>query len=100
MISSQLRAAFQGSKVIETSIGLEVFDLVVKLSKDSNDELADFDNFPIIHPVSGIVIPCRKWQKSYPRVAFAHSSGEQCAHGYRAGDIDAQGITPTRFLPI
>lgn len=56
-IASQLRAAFQGSKVIESSIGLESFDVVVELDDASKDELADFDNFPIINPANGAVIP-------------------------------------------
>lgn len=56
-ISSQLRAAYQGSKVIETSVGLERYSLVVELADAPQDALAEFDNFPIIHPVSGKVIP-------------------------------------------
>ncbi len=57
MISSQLRAAFQGAKIIESSIGLENYDLVVELDPASKDQLADFDNFPIINPASGGAIP-------------------------------------------
>ncbi|MEH6824229.1 MAG: efflux RND transporter permease subunit [Motiliproteus sp.] len=57
MVAAQLRAAFQGAKVIESSIGLENYDLVVELDPESKDELADFDNFPIINPANGAVIP-------------------------------------------
>ena len=56
-IASQLRAAYQGSKVIESSIDLETYEVSVILDDKSKDELADFDSFPIIHPVTGAVIP-------------------------------------------
>ncbi|MEH6473789.1 MAG: efflux RND transporter permease subunit, partial [Halopseudomonas sp.] len=56
-VSSQLRAAFQGVKINESSVGLESYDLVVELDDASKDELADFDNFPIINPANGAVIP-------------------------------------------
>ena len=56
-IAAQLRAAFQGSEVIDTSIGLEIYKVVVELDAPSKNELADFDSFPIIHPQSGVAIP-------------------------------------------
>ncbi|MEH6652223.1 MAG: efflux RND transporter permease subunit [Motiliproteus sp.] len=56
-ISSQLRAAYQGVKVIESSIGLESYDVVVELDDASKNELADFDNFPVINPANGAIIP-------------------------------------------
>ena len=56
-IASQLRAAYQGAKVIESSVGLETYEVSVMLDDASKDELADFDSFPIIHPISGAVIP-------------------------------------------
>ena len=56
-IASQLRSAYQGSKVIESSIGLETYEVIVRLNDESKDELSDFDSFPIIHPVSGAVVP-------------------------------------------
>ena len=56
-IASQMRAAFQGIKIIETSVGLESFEVTVKLAKESRDEFIDFDTFPIIHPQTKAVIP-------------------------------------------
>ncbi len=56
-IASQMRAAFQGIKVLETSVGLETFEVTVKLTKESRDEFLDFDTFPIIHPITKAVIP-------------------------------------------
>lgn len=56
-IASQLRAAYQGVEILETSIGLETFEVVVILDEQSRDELADFDYFPIIHPQTGQLIP-------------------------------------------
>ncbi|NOQ13175.1 MAG: MMPL family transporter [Methyloprofundus sp.] len=56
-IAAQLRAAYQGIEVLETAIDLETYEVVVELAEASKDELADFDYFPIIHPVSGKIIP-------------------------------------------
>ncbi|RLA04133.1 MAG: AcrB/AcrD/AcrF family protein, partial [Gammaproteobacteria bacterium] len=56
-IASQMRAAFQGIKVQETNIGLETFEVTVKLANDSRDDYVDFDTFPIIHPQTKAVIP-------------------------------------------
>ncbi|MDK1285993.1 efflux RND transporter permease subunit [Pseudoalteromonas umbrosa] len=57
MIASQLRPAFQGTKLLETHIGLEDYEVTVKLSKESMNEYSDFDNFPIIHPATRVAIP-------------------------------------------
>ncbi|WP_144394686.1 efflux RND transporter permease subunit [Pleionea sediminis] len=56
-IANQLRSAFQGAKVMETNVGLETYDVSVQIAKDSRDEFADFDNFAIVHPSSGALIP-------------------------------------------
>ena len=56
-IAGQLRAAYQGSKVAESTVGLEIYEVVVSLDDASKDELADFDNFPIIHPLDGSIVP-------------------------------------------
>ncbi|WP_428355090.1 efflux RND transporter permease subunit [Methyloprofundus sp.] len=56
-IATQLRAAYQGIEVLESAIDLETYEVIVKLDDASKDELADFDYFPIIHPVSGHMIP-------------------------------------------
>ncbi len=56
-IALQLRAAYQGIEVLETSIDLETYEIIIKLEDASKDKLADFDYFPIIHPTSGHIIP-------------------------------------------
>ncbi|PCI60415.1 MAG: acriflavin resistance protein [Gammaproteobacteria bacterium] len=56
-IANQLRAAFQGIKVLESNISLETFEVTVKLDHASRDEFIDFDNFAIIHPQTKAVIP-------------------------------------------
>ncbi len=56
-IANQMRAAFQGLKVLETNVGVETFEVTVKLAKSSRDEFIDFDTFPIIHPQTNVAIP-------------------------------------------
>lgn len=56
-IASQLRAAFQGIKVVETNVGLETFEVSVMLDESSRDEFVDLDTFAVIHPQSKAVIP-------------------------------------------
>ena len=56
-IAGQVRAAFQGSKVLETNVDQETFEVTVMLSPESRDEFIDFDNFPIINTQTGAIIP-------------------------------------------
>ncbi|MRI33174.1 AcrB/AcrD/AcrF family protein [Endozoicomonas sp. OPT23] len=56
-IANQTRAAFQGVKALETNVGLETFEVTVKLSPESRDEFQDFDSFPIIHPQTRAQVP-------------------------------------------
>ncbi|PCH95246.1 MAG: acriflavin resistance protein [Gammaproteobacteria bacterium] len=56
-IANQLRSAFQGIKVLETNVGLDSFEVTVKLDAASRDEFQDFDTFSIIHPKSSAIIP-------------------------------------------
>ncbi|RDE18416.1 AcrB/AcrD/AcrF family protein [Motiliproteus coralliicola] len=107
-ISSQLRAAFQGAKVLETSIGLETYDLVVELDKASRDELADFDNFPIINPANGAIIPLGDIAEIVPTRSYSriHRVDNQRTLTL-LGDIDASvnntaavlGHMQANFLP-
>ncbi|MDP0561066.1 MAG: efflux RND transporter permease subunit [Candidatus Endonucleobacter sp. (ex Gigantidas childressi)] len=57
MIANQMRSAFQGVKVSETNVGLNTFEVTVKLDKDSRNEFADFDSFSIVHPHTKAIIP-------------------------------------------
>lgn len=56
-IAQQIRTGFQGTKVLETNVDQETFEVTVMLSPDSRDQYADFDNFPIINPKNGALIP-------------------------------------------
>ena len=56
-IANQMRSAFQGAKILETHVGLNTFEVTVKLAKESRDEFRDFDTFPIIHPQTKAIIP-------------------------------------------
>ena len=56
-IANQLRAGFQGSKVLETNVDLETYEVTVMLAPESRDEFIDFDTFAIIHPQSKVAIP-------------------------------------------
>lgn len=56
-IASQMRSAFQGIKVLETNVGLNTFEVTVKLDPSSRDEFIDFDTFSIIHPQTKAIIP-------------------------------------------
>ncbi|MFT5719806.1 MAG: HAE1 family hydrophobic/amphiphilic exporter-1 [Motiliproteus sp.] len=89
-VSSQLRAAFEGVKIIESRVGLESYDLVVELDDTSRDELADFDNFPIIHPLKGAVIPLNQVAEIIPSRSFSriHRIDNQRTVTV-LGDIDA-----------
>jgi len=70
-IANQLRSAYQGSKVVESTIGLETFEVVVSLDEASTDELADFDNFPIIHPADGSIVPLSHVAEIIPTRGFS-----------------------------
>ncbi len=56
-IANQVRAAFQGSIVLESKVGQETFEVTVMLTPDSRDEFIDFDNFPIVNSQTGALIP-------------------------------------------
>jgi len=56
-VANQIRSAFQGAKIQETSVELETFEITVMLSDESRDEFIDFDNFPIINSSTGAIIP-------------------------------------------
>jgi multidrug efflux pump subunit AcrB len=89
-IASQLRAAYQGIEILETSVGLETFEVVVILDEKSRDELADFDYFPIIHPQTGQTIPLSNVAEIIASRDYSHIhriNGQRTVTIY--GDIDA-----------
>jgi HAE1 family hydrophobic/amphiphilic exporter-1 len=70
-IANQLRAAYQGSKVVESTVSLEMYEVIVTLDDDSKDELSDFDNFPVIHPLDGSVVPLSHVAEIVPTRGFS-----------------------------
>ena len=56
-IANQVRTGFQGTKVLETNVDQETFEVTVMLAPESRDEFLDFDNFPIVNPQTGALIP-------------------------------------------
>jgi multidrug efflux pump subunit AcrB len=70
-IARQLRAAYQGIEVLETTVNLETYEIIVKLAESSRDELSDFDNFPVIHPATGQVVPLSSVAEIIPSRSFS-----------------------------
>ncbi len=108
-IANQLRAGFQGIKVLETNLSLETFEVTVKLAKNSRIEFIDFDIFPIIHPQSQAVIPLStlvhiKQTRGYARISRVNNQRTVTIYG----DIDANknntkqvlADVSERWLPI
>lgn len=73
-IAGQMRSAFQGSKVLETNVGLDTFEVTVKLDSASRDEYSDFDTFSIIHPQTKAIIPLSSVANIEPSRGFARVS--------------------------
>ncbi len=90
-IASQLRAAYQGVDVLETTVNLETYEITVILDDDSRDELADFDVFPVIHPHSGQVVPLSNVVEIIPTRSFSRIQRINAQRTVTIfGDIDAQ----------
>jgi multidrug efflux pump subunit AcrB len=70
-IANQLRASFQGIKVLETNSELDTFEVTVILAEESRDQFSDFDYFPIIHPSNGKVIPLEVLADITPTRSFS-----------------------------
>ena len=56
-IASQVRAAFQGTKVLDTNVDPETYEVTVRMAPESRSHYSDFDNFSIVHPVTKALIP-------------------------------------------
>lgn len=99
MIASQLRAAFQGYKVAEIYAGQEAYEIVVKLAKQSMDDFADFEQFPIIHPQTKQTIPLSALVDVRQTRGFAvlHRFNQQPSVSVYA-DVDASMTTAKTVL--
>lgn len=106
-LANQVRAAFQGTKVQETNVDLETFEITVKLAEQSRDEFVDFDTFPIIHPQTKVQIPLSavadiEATRGYSRINRINNMRTVSVYG----DIDADvnntasvvGDLKTRYL--
>ena len=90
-IAAQLRAAYQGVEVLETTVNLETYEIIVILAEESRDELSDFDNFPVIHPRTGQVVPLSNVAEIVSTRSFSRINrinGQRTVTVY--GDIDAE----------
>jgi len=99
MIANQMRAAFQGIKVVETNVDLETFEVTVKLAEQSRDDFQDFDTFPIIHPISKAVIPLSSVANINPTRGFSRISrinNQRTVTIY--GDIDVDKNNTNQLL--
>ncbi len=88
-VANQMRAAFQGIKVLETNVDLETLEVTVMLSPESRDEFVDFDTFPIVHPTNHTVVPLSAVaeispSRNYARIARVNNSRTVTVYG----DID------------
>jgi len=89
-IANQMRAAFQGIKILETNVNLETFEVTVKLAEESRNDYLDFDTFPIIHPQTKAVIPLSSIativaSRGYSRISRVNNQRSVTIYG----DIDA-----------
>ncbi len=88
-ISSQLRSAYQGTKVSDIYKGREAYEIIAKLDSQSNEELGDFDNLRVFSR-SGEPIPLRSVatiteKRDFARIA--HINHERTITIF--GDVDA-----------
>jgi multidrug efflux pump subunit AcrB len=90
-VAGQIRSAFQGSKIQETSVELETFEITLMLSRESRDEFIDFDNFPIINSKTGAIIPLSSVANIEPTRGYARLSRINNLRAVTVyGDIDVE----------
>ncbi len=99
IIASQMRSAFQGNKISQTSVDLDTFDVTVKLNPESRDEFVDFETFPIIHPVTKAVVPLSsiadiEQTRSYSRISRVNNQRSVTVYG----DIDIEKNNTKQLL--
>ncbi len=98
-IASQMRSAFQGIKILETNVGLNTFEVTVKLDTSSRDEFQDFDTFSIIHPQTKAIIPLSSVANIEPSRGYARISRVNNQRSVTVyGDIDADKNNTNKVL--
>lgn len=99
IIASQMRSAFQGFKVLETNVGLNTFEVTVKLDASSRDEFQDLDTFSIIHPQTKAVIPLSSVANIEPSRGYARISRVNSQRNVTIyGDIDVDKNNTKKVL--
>tara|TARA_R110001583_G_scaffold192800_1_gene359810 strand:+ start:13414 stop:16554 length:3141 start_codon:yes stop_codon:yes gene_type:complete len=98
-IASQMRSAFQGVKVLETNVGLNTFEVTVKLDAASRDEFQDLDTFSIIHPQTKAIIPLSsvaniEASRGYARISRVNNQRNVTVYG----DIDVDKNNTKKVL--
>ncbi|MFT7006625.1 MAG: HAE1 family hydrophobic/amphiphilic exporter-1 [Colwellia sp.] len=98
-IASQMRSAFQGIKVLETNVGLNTFEVTVKLDAASRDEFQDLDTFSIIHPQTKAIIPLSsvaniEASRGYARISRVNNQRNVTVYG----DIDVDKNNTKKVL--
>ena len=98
-IASQMRSAFQGFKVLETNVGLNTFEVTVKLDVSSRDEFQDLDTFSIIHPQTKAIIPLSSVANIQPSRGYARISRVNNQRNVTIyGDIDVDKNNTKKVL--
>jgi len=98
-IASQMRSAFQGFKVLETNVGLNMFEVTVKLDASSRDEFQDLDTFSVIHPQTKAIIPLSSVANIEPSRGYARISRVNSQRTVTIyGDIDADKNNTKKVL--
>jgi len=93
-LSSQLRAAYQGTKISEIYQGREAYEIIAKLDSHGGEELKDFDDLTVFSN-KGIPIPLGSIAKITEKREFArigHVNHKRTVTLY--GDVDA-GVANT-----
>jgi HAE1 family hydrophobic/amphiphilic exporter-1 len=98
-IAGQMRSAFQGIKVLETNVGLNTFEVTVKLDAASRDEFQDLDTFSIIHPQTKAIIPLSsvaniEASRGYARISRVNNQRSVTIYG----DIDVDKNNTNKVL--
>jgi HAE1 family hydrophobic/amphiphilic exporter-1 len=98
-IASQMRSAFQGIKVLETNVGLNTFEVTVKLDAASRDEFQDLDTFSIIQPQTKAIIPLSsvaiiEASRGYARISRVNNQRSVTIYG----DIDVDKNNTNKVL--
>lgn len=98
-IAQQLRAAYHGSTAYEIQLGNQSYDIEVQLTDYSRDSLGDFENFPIVNPANGAVIPLSNLANIYEDRDYARIhrvDGQRSVSIF--GDLIQQQATVTEIM--